>query len=177
MPAINPATDLDWFLSGGTSNTDPNLSFEGDASTTEVVDATLHNLFDKVSGIESRDGDTEYRKIWFKNSHGSLSLEGAILYVDTDSVETNVDFEVGLGSVKASGAGGSDSADESSAPSPAITFSDADGEGSGISVGGDTNIDAGEWLDVYIKRIITAGQTAKNADSAIIAVAGDSASA
>ena len=173
MP-IDGDTDFKYFLSGGSGNTNVNLSFAGDASTTEVVTNTLHNLFDKVTGVQSRDGYTDYRKIWFKNNHGSLTAQTAKAAIMNNSVETNVHFQIGVGSVKTTGTGGVNPADEVSAPG-GITFDDADGEANGLGVGGDGNIDASEWLDIYIKRTITAGQTAKDNDTASLKVFADSA--
>lgn len=81
--------DVKFFLSGGAGNSDPNASLGGVMSSTEVVDNTLHNLFDYVSGTEAGAGDTEYRAIYLKNTNsvnaGSFTVgnEYTILSVGT----------------------------------------------------------------------------------------------
>lgn len=83
------ASDLKIYLSGGAGNSDPNASLGGVRSTTEVVDDTLHNLFDYVSGTEAGAGDTEYRASYIKNENsvtaGSFTVgnEYTILTVGT----------------------------------------------------------------------------------------------
>ena len=54
MPIV--AGDIDFRLSGGAANSDVNASLGGAKSSTELVDATLHNLFDQVSGDEAQAG-------------------------------------------------------------------------------------------------------------------------
>ena len=60
------ASNIKFYLSGGTSNSNVNASIGGAISTTEVVDNSRHNLFDKTLGTESTAGDTEYRCIYIK---------------------------------------------------------------------------------------------------------------
>lgn len=47
------ATDIQFRLSGGSGNTDVNASLGGAKSSTQITSASLHNLFDQVSGDES----------------------------------------------------------------------------------------------------------------------------
>ncbi len=77
-------------------NTNPNASLGGAVSSTEVVDNSLHNLFDKVSADESLSGDTEYRAVFIKNNHSTLTLENAKVYIysNTPSPDTNVQISV-----------------------------------------------------------------------------------
>ena len=51
------ASDIEFRLSGGVGNSDPNLSLGGVKSTTEIVDATDNNLYDDVSGVETRSAE------------------------------------------------------------------------------------------------------------------------
>jgi hypothetical protein len=77
--------NIKFYLSGGVNNTDVNASLGGVRSTTEVVDSNLHNLFDKTLGTESTAGDTEYRCIYVKNTHASLELELAKIWISSNS--------------------------------------------------------------------------------------------
>lgn len=78
MPIVSG--DIDFHLSGGTGNSDINASLGGQQSNTEITDATVENLFDNVTGDESAAGDIEYRCMYIRNAHGSLTLEGATVW-------------------------------------------------------------------------------------------------
>ena len=77
--------NIKFYLSGGSSNSNVNLSLGGVKSSVEVVDSNLHNLFDKTLGVESTAGDTEYRCIYVQNTHGSLELELAKIWISSNS--------------------------------------------------------------------------------------------
>src|SRR6185295_12344522 len=52
-------------------------------STTELVTATNNNLFDNVTGAENAASTVDYRCLFVHNSHGSLSLESAAIYISS----------------------------------------------------------------------------------------------
>ena len=52
MPIV--AGDIDYFLSGGGANSDPDASLGAAISSTEIVDASIHNLFDVVGSAEAK---------------------------------------------------------------------------------------------------------------------------
>jgi len=164
------ATDIDFHLSGGAGNSDPDASLGGVISATEIVDATLHNLFDIVSSAEASAGDTEYRCFYVKNNHGTLTLQNAVVFVQTESPNTESDEEIGLGTSAINGVEQT-VADEQTAP-VGVTFAQANGEGSALAIG---DIPPGEHKAIWFKRIISAGASAKNNDSSIIRVKGDTA--
>lgn len=85
------STDIKLYLSGGTINTDSNLSLGGTISNTQVGTA-IHQLFDLVSPDEALNGDIEYRCIWAKNTHVSETFYGAKVFIslETTSVHTTV---------------------------------------------------------------------------------------
>ena len=73
------SSDIKFHLSGGAVNADPNAALSGAISTTQVVDATVANLFDNVSGAETAAGDTGYRCFYVKNNHGPLNPDRLVL--------------------------------------------------------------------------------------------------
>ncbi len=80
------------FLSGGASNTDPDASLGGIISSTQMVDATVENLFDNVKRKEILVGKNEFRAFYIKNSSSTLPIHGAVIYVDQDPLQTTVTF-------------------------------------------------------------------------------------
>ena len=75
------SSNIGEYFSGGAGNTLATASLGGAISTTEVTDNTTHNVWDQVSSAESAAGDTEYRCIYVKNEHGSLTWQNAAVYV------------------------------------------------------------------------------------------------
>ena len=143
-------------------------------STTLVTDASLHNLFDIVSGDENEASDVEYRCIFVHNSHGTLVLENAVVWL---SAETGggADAAIAIDDVAASPIGQASAqadevADEDTAPS-GESFSSPTTKGSALSLG---NIPAGECRSFWIRRS-AANTGAVDNDDVTIQVDGDTA--
>lgn len=165
------STDIKYMLSGGAANTAPNASLGGVISTTEInLSTTLHNLFDQVSSAESSAGDTEYRCFYVKNNHGTLTLQGAKVWIETNTPSGDTSAEISLGT---SAVGGTEQTvgDESTAPS-GTSFGSAAGEGAALSIG---DIPAGQHKAIWVKRIVNSSASAYNNDGVTIRVKGDTA--
>lgn len=164
------STDIDFHLSGGASNSDPDASLGGVISSTQITDATIANLFDNVSGAEAAAGDTEYRCFYVKNNHGSLTLQGTEIWIETNTPSSDTSAEIGLGSSAVDGTEQT-VADEATAPT-SVTFSSAAGSGNALTIG---DIPAGEHKAIWVKRVVGSSAAAYNSDSVVIKVQGDTA--
>ena len=164
------ASDLKIYLSGGAGNSDPNASLGGIISSTEVTDNTTHNLFDQVSGTESLAGDTEYRGVYLKNTHGSLTLQNTKVYIssNTGSADTTIDIALDGGATNATM---ETLSDESTAPS-GETFTAPTTYAGGLSIG---SLAAGEKKGLFIRRTVNASAAAVNDDAVTIKYDGDTA--
>lgn len=164
MPIVSG--DILLFLSGGSGNTDPNASLGGVISTTQIVDNTLHNLFNKVTGDQSLAGYTDYRAYYYENNHGSLTLENSVwwiqqntsdneLYIGLDPAGVNVTIQT-VGSVTTAPTG--------------VTFSQPASKGAGLSIG---NIPNGQFAGEWVKRTVPPATTANNSATFILKLEGD----
>ena len=167
------ASDIQYRLSGGAGNTDPNAALGGAISTAGgglITTDTLNNVWDNVSGAESSSGDTEYRAIFVKNNHGSLTLTGAKVWISSQTPSSDTSIEIAL-----AGEGINNTietiANESTAPS-GETFSAPSSFGAGLSLG---NLAAGQAHGVWIKRIVGSSAAAANADAYTLSVQGETA--
>ena len=164
------ANDIKFLLSGGAGNTDPDAALGGIISTTEVVDDTINNLFDNVSGVEHAAGDINYRCIYVKNNSASVAYN-VKLYIDTNTPA--VDDTINIGKDLAGLNATADTiVNETTAPDPAVTFSAAPDYANAIDLG---DIPAGQVYAFWIKRIVSAGTTAQANDSAILKISVDTA--
>lgn len=168
MPIV--AGDIDFRLSGGAANSDVNASLGGAKSTTEVTDASLHNLFDIVGSAEASAGDTEYRCIYVHNAHGSLTLQNAKVWISTDGSGADTDIAIALAGEGVNGTAET-VVDESTAP-VGETFSTPTTEGGALSIG---NIPAGQHQAIWVRRTVTALASAANGLNATLTVKGDTA--
>lgn len=134
----------------------------------EVVNNTLHNLFDVVTSDGALIGETNYRCIYIKNTHASLTLITALLYIQTNTGLTNTDISIGVGT---SANGGIEQVivDEYTAPI-GITFENGIGEVNAIALG---NIANGSWQAVWIKRVVLPNTSSALSDQADLVVQGD----
>lgn len=170
------AGDILFRLSGGAANSNPNLSLGGAISST----AAGTNIFDNVSSAEASSGDTEYRCIYVKNNHGTLTLTTAKIYISNPNGSGGAyagdTITVGAGT---SAVGGTEQdvttfspiGTEGTAP-VGVSFSAAASTGTAVSLG---DITAGSHKAVWIKREIGAGATAFSNAGFTLTVFGDTA--
>ena len=166
------AGDILLRLSGGSGNTDPNLALGGVMSTTTVVtDNTSNNLFDKVTGTENTAGDTEYRGVYILNNHGSLPLQNAIVWIDSETSHAGVNVQIALAG-EGVNATMETVANENTAPA-GETFTESATEGAALSLG---SISSGQRYGVWLKRVVTAATAAAINDYTFtVKVKGDTA--
>lgn len=147
MPIIT--SEIEFRLSGGASNSDPNASIGGAMSS--AVDPG--SLFDTVSGAESAAGDVEYRCIYVTHADPAITWVNTKIWLDANP---SGQIAIGLGAT-AVGTGTEPAvANESTAPA-GVTFSAAASEGAALSIG---DIPAGSRKAVWLRRTITAGASA-----------------
>jgi hypothetical protein len=77
------------FLSGGTSNTDPNLSLGGNISNTEITANNIHNLFRRITETEAGSGVTLYRLVYFKNANATDTMRTPVAYLVRDTLSVD----------------------------------------------------------------------------------------
>ncbi len=167
------AGDIKTYLSGGSGNTNPNLSLGGVRSATLWAGGTLHDLFDQISGTENAAAESEYRCIYVRNEHGSLTWEAVRSYIQSQvvggaSVSIGLD-PAGVGDGSATGVA-TTVANEDTAPA-GVAFSAPTTDTAGLASG---NVGVGQCFAVWIKRA-AANTGAVNADCATLAFAGDTA--
>ena len=109
------AASLQFRLTGGASNTDPDLSLGGVMSSQQISATPLNNLFDNVEPDEALSGGVEYRAVDIYNS-GDAAAESVELYIDDEPDSSSVSIQVALDSTTQT------VANESTAPS-GVSFS------------------------------------------------------
>lgn len=161
MPII--ASDIKYRLSGGAANTDPNLSLGGIISSTDAA----ASIFDNVSSAEALAGDTEYRCVYIKNNHGSLTLLAPKVWLQSNTPSGDTAAEISLGTSAVSGTEQT-IADENTSPS-GTTFVTAANEAAGLALG---DLAPGATKAIWIKRIVSAAAAAAS-DGFTVRVKGD----
>jgi hypothetical protein len=165
-------------LTGSAGNSaaqpDPNASLGKYISTTEIVDATINNLFDNVTGDENAASEAEYRCIFVHNAHATITYENAVCWLSAEvaggavaaiSVDTTAASAIGSASAQAKQV-----ADENTAPATQ-TFTSPTSKATGLSIG---NLTPGQCRAIWVRR--TAANTAAlNNDGVTISVEGDTA--
>lgn len=158
------SSDLQYRLSGGASNADPNASLGGAMSSQSMPGG----FFDSVNSAEAAAGDTEYRCCYVRNNHGTLTLQNPILFLPTNTAGN--DISVGWGTSAVDGVEQT-IADENTAPT-GITFTQAATKGAGLVLGVD--LAPGESKAIWVRRVIAAA-SAGASKSYAFRVEGDTA--
>lgn len=167
------STDIVYRLSGGTSNTSPAASLGGAMSTAAggiITPGGANNVWDDVTGAESAAGDVEYRCIYVTNTHGSLTLQNAVVWVDSPTSSGDTEFDIGLDAAAVGSDSSTTVANENTGP-VGVTFSRPSTKGAGLSIG---SIPAGSKKAIWERRTVNAAAAAV-ADTGSIRVEGDTA--
>ncbi len=156
------SAEIQYRLSGGAANADANLSLGGAKSNTAVPSG----LFDTVTSAESAAGDIEYRCFYVHNNNGTLTLQNAVVWIDTNTTGNRIAIGVGSSAVN-----GTEQtvANENTAPTGGVTFSQPANKGAALALG---NIPPGQHRAVWIRRTIAAATPASN-DTYNLRVEGD----
>lgn len=152
------STDMKYRLSGGAANTDPLAALGGAASTTDAA-ATI---FDNVTSAEASTGESEYRCVYVKNNHGTLTALGTKVWVQTQTPSADTDVAIGLGTSAVNG-NEQTVADENTAPA-GVTFTAPASFAAGLTIG---DLTPGQTKAVWVKRTVNAG-AAPTADSFVL---------
>lgn len=157
-----------------TAQGDPNASLGEFMSTTDLVDATVGNLFDNVSGDENAASDVEYRCLFIYNSHGTLTWQSPVVWISAE-VGSGANAAIGIDTTAASANNSASAqaievANESTAPG-GVSFSSPTTKGTGLALG---DLDAGECRAIWIRRTAT-NSAAVDSDGVTITAEGDTA--
>lgn len=148
--------------------------------------AAANNLYDNISGDEAAAGDTEYRCYCVKNTHASLALTNAKVYMQstTGNASDTVSFAVEVptggdtnGTCQSIGGEGTSptvNTGNCSNWSTAVTKA----TGVALNIGAhDTELSAGEIIFVWTKRVVSSGASAANSETVTHRLEGDTAAA
>lgn len=141
-------------------------------STTQVTDATLHNLFDIISGDENAASTVDYRCLFVHNSHATLTWFSAVVWLSSETAG-GASAAIGVDTTAASAIGSASAqaltiANETTAPS-GVSFSAPTSKATGLSLG---DIPAGQCRAIWVRR--TAANTAAlDLDGVVVSFAGD----
>lgn len=166
--------------SGSAGNTlaqaDPNLSIGKYISTTDLVTATLNNLFDNVTGGENAASAVDYRCLFVYNSHSTLDLENAGVYISSQ-VSGGTTLAIAIDDIAASAVGASSAqafaaSTETTDPDAGVgAFSSPSSSGTALSLG---TIPAGSCKAFWVRRT-AANTVAVDDDGGTLVIFGDTA--
>lgn len=151
------AATLQFHLTGGAANADPNASLGGASSSVQLSGTPMNNLFDDVAPGEATAGDVEYRAVDVKNV-GDAGAVVVKVFMDpeTSSADTALDFGLEASPIDST----TSIADEATAPA-SVSFAHYT-SGSKLTV---PDIAAGSYARLWVRRTVTAGATNTASDS------------
>jgi len=137
----------EFYLTGGTTNTNPNLSLGGGTSTETLSATALNALFDNVTPDEAVAGDIEYRVLALKNV-GDAALTSLEVFVSQETPSPATSIDIGYDTTTQT------LADESTAPTNVVFGHYTDGNRLSLP-----DISAGGEVRIYFRRTVQAGAT------------------
>jgi hypothetical protein len=153
---------------------DINASIGKYISTTEFVTAVANNIFDNVTGSENAASAVEYRCLFVHNSHATITLENAGIYLSSQvsggSVLAIAVDDIAASAIGSSSAQAYEAATTTTDPDAGVgAFSAPTTANTALALG---NIAPGFCKAIWIRR--TAANTgAVDADGGVLVVTGD----
>jgi hypothetical protein len=140
-------------------------------STTAIVDNTLDNLFDDVTGDENAASNVDYMCFFVHNNHATITWLNPIVWITVPGTNTTVAIGLDPAGVTAKGSSSAQAAtiaNDLAAPA-GVTFTAPSSKGAGLAIG---NIPAGSVQAIWVRRT-AANSAALNNDGCTIRVEGD----
>lgn len=135
----------------------------GAATVTQISATALNNIFDDIAAAEASAGDTEYRAIDVYND-GASTITGVDIYMSAATSSADTQLDMGIEDTPANALNSTKSiADESTAPTT-VTFANRT-SGSPLSL---PDIPSGEYVRVWLRRVVQAGATNTSNDQGTI---------
>ena len=155
MPIVE--ADLNYRLSGGVSNTDPNAALGGSMSTVGggiVVTDTLNNDMNDINSTEAGAGITIYHGYFYENSNGSLTWTDPVFWIEsqTSSGDTTVNIAI---ADEAKNTAIEVIANETTAPVGPVFTAPAN-KAAGIAIG---SLDSTDFRGHWVEYIVNGGAT------------------
>lgn len=147
------ASDILIRLTGGASNTDPNLSIGGVMSTDGggiITTDVLNNDMDDITSAEASTGITIYHGYFYENSHGSLTYISPKFYIQSQTSSGDTSVEIAVAD-EAKNTAIEVLANEETAPGGGVTFSTPANFAAGIALG---SLDFGDERGFWAKYIV-----------------------
>jgi hypothetical protein len=188
------AGDIKFYLTGASSDggvqIDPHSSLGNYRSSTEIISGELNNLFDNITSSEAAAGNTDYRCICVKNT-AAETLFNVVSWifaeVDPDGTQQFAFAIERPATANATNGNAQTIPDEDTEPTLNTTNHNGTGSGvtnwstatvkaSGLSpeVGAySDDLEDGEIMFIWLRRVITAGAPARTGMSVTMRVEGD----
>ena len=167
MPIVSG--DIDFHGSGGASAATIDLWLGGVQSNTQVTDNVDNNLFEDVTGAEASSGNTDYKGIYVRNAHGSLTLQNAVIWIESNTTSGDTAVRIAL-DLAGKNATMDTIVDKDTEPSPVPTWSTAANKGAGLTLG---DMAFSENFGIWVERVVSAAASAVNGDTFQLKVEGD----
>ena len=136
----------------------------GAITATESVSGVSGNLFDTFTGAETAVGGVFYHCEYIKNTHGTLTAQSLVAFIESESSHAGVNVSMGLGTSAVNGTEQT-IANETTAPSGVDFSADTDTTTAGESTADPSltvgDIPPGEHKAIWFRVTIDAATAAK----------------
>lgn len=144
-------------------------------STTDLVDATLQNLFPDVTGDENAAQNVDYKCIFVHNAHPTLTLQRTVVWLVSEvagGADTAIALDlIGVVPVGQGAPQAATIASKNNAPTGTTAFAAPTTKATGLAIG---DIPAGSCIAVWVRRSAK-NSPAQNNDGVTLRVEGDTA--
>jgi hypothetical protein len=151
------SSEIKYYISGGTTNTNPALSIGGARSTVgggEITSGVLNNVWSDIDATQAGAGSVKYRCIYVRNTNLEDTWTSPKIWLSSLTTSSDDEVDIGLGSSAVNGTEQS-VANEDSAPTGGVTFSRPVSKATGLTLG--STLTAGQHKALWIRRTVLSG--------------------
>lgn len=139
----------------------------GAITNTEIISGNLHNLFDIVDKTGSKNGETNYRCFFVRNTNPVDTLKLTEVYIQANTQLATTSISIALDN-NAIGSNAQEIPTENDVPL-GVTFTSLVGEANSLTIG---DIPPNSYKAIWVKRVVQPNTTASASDLATIRIDG-----
>lgn len=161
-------SDIGFFLSGGTTNTDHNLSIGNAISNTSITTGLQNNLFPDFTPTQALSGLVRYRCFYIRNLNQTMMLQSPRIWIVSNTLSAFDEIDIAIGAASKNGTEPA-IANETTAPPSPVAFTHPTSEVVSLSL---PTLNPNDYQSVWARITLQSNANPMDNNAAILRVRG-----
>jgi len=160
-------SDIGYFLSGGSANTDINLSLGNPISNTSIVTGLSNNLYPDTTVQQTLSGSVKYRCFYVRNLNATQMLDNPVVWILSNTISPFDEIDIAVGTSPKNGTENPIATE--STPPATVVFTHPSSEVVGLPL---PDLNPGDWQAIWARITTQSGAAPMDQNACLIRVRG-----